>query len=195
MTGCVEIGGGDIQPTLYYTLEPVPAVTASGTAEVETFVVGLGKIEMPDYLDRKEIVVRKRRNELRYTANNLWAERPGDSLPRVLALNISRQSNSPVEVHALPWNDYANPGVVILVEVHALEGQESPSARVNLEVSWSIQSLPDGVVLKKGSYQSSGLSWNTGDYADLAKSLSDELAALGRLIGSDLAEIHETFFK
>ena len=163
VTGCLGIGGGDAQPTLYYTLEPVEAVTGGETTGAVGIHVGLEKVNIPGYLDRKEIVVRTRHNELRYTANHLWAERLGGSLPRVLAQNITRQMNKPAQMYTLPWPDVVEPDLSVSIEVHAFEGQENPDSEVLLELSWNIRSTPDGTVLKKGTHQSSSLNWDAGN--------------------------------
>jgi len=195
VTGCIGIGGGDTQPTLYYTLAAVPAVEKLVSPEEGNAVVGLGKVEIPEYLDRKEIIVRTRHNELRYTANHLWAERPGDSLPRVLAQNIERQINIPAHVYPLPWPDIVKPALMVLLEVQTFEGQEAPEAAVLFHVNWMIQSIPDGTLLKQGNHLASNVDWVAGDYSELADKLSSELATAGRLIGMDVSEIYETLLK
>ena len=101
-SGCLSIGQEDSQPTLYYTLEPVDVSPIPDSSSEKPFVVGLDRIEVPSYLDRREIVVRTGGNELRYTERHLWAERPSDSLQRLLSMNIERQASIAVEIHSLP---------------------------------------------------------------------------------------------
>jgi uncharacterized lipoprotein YmbA len=189
--GCLNIGEGDVQPTLYYNLEPVEVPPVALSSEMEHMIVGLDRIDVPDYLNRREIVVRTGRNEMRYTERHLWAERPSDSLQRLLALNIERQSSRPVEIHALPWPDHSSPNWVVYLDVLSFEGQESPETALLLEVSWTIQSTEDGSILKQGNYRGEHLSWSAGNYASLAGGLSKGLADLGRLIAKDLEEIND----
>lgn len=195
VSGCIGIGGGDVEPTLYYTLEPVESSSDIEPIETGGLVVGLERVEVPDHLDRKEIVVRTRPNELRYTANHLWAERLGTSLPRILTQDMVRQINGPVRVYSLPWPDEVVPDLTVLLEIHAFEAQQSPDSMVLLDISWSIRSLPDGDVLKQGNHRGKDLNWDGGNYAHLAETLSDELAWVARLIGSDIAVINDTFVK
>lgn len=186
-SGCLSLGGGDPQPTSYYTLEPVGVspLVSSESSEAPV-VVGLDRIEVPSYLDRREIAVRTGDNELRFTGRNLWAERPTETLHRLLSLNIERQASIPMTVHGLPWPDHAEPEWVVHVLFESFEGRESPSSELLFEVSWTLLSTRDGAVAKQGHYVGSNLDWNRGDYASLARGLSKGLADLGRLVAKDL---------
>ena len=186
LAGCFSLGQGDAQPTLYYTLEPVDASPVSTPDSASPIVVGLDRIEVPSYLDRREIVVRTGDNELRYTERHLWAERPSDSLQRLLSMNIKRQASMAVEVHGLPWPDHSNPDWVLQLNLESFEGQESPGTELLLEASWTIQSTADGSIAKQGHYRAVNLDWSKGDYSSLARGLSKGLEDLGRLIAKDL---------
>ena len=188
-SGCLSLGEGDAQPTLYYTLESVDMSPLQADDSKEPLVVGLERIVVPSYLDRREIVVRTGENELRYTARHLWAERPSDSLQRLLSMNIERQASMALEVHSLPWPDHADPEWVAHLNIESFEGQESPRARLRLEASWTIQSTRDGSVAKQGHFSGDQLDWSKGDYSGLARGLSDGLADLGRLIAKDLEAV------
>ena len=184
--GCFSLGQGDAQPTLYYTLEPVDASPLQGNGSENPVIVGLERIEVPSYLDRREIVVRTGDNELRYTERHLWAERPSDSLQRLLSMDIERQASVAMEVHGLPWPDHSHPEWVIHLNIESFEGQESPGTELLLEASWTVQSTQDGSIAKQGHYAASNLDWTKGDYSSLARGLSQGLTDLGRLVAKDL---------
>jgi uncharacterized lipoprotein YmbA len=151
--GCIGIGGeGDLQPTHYFTLKAIDPVEAGGNFGEIVIEVGFDQVEVPDYLDRKEIAVRTGENELRYTERNLWAERPSVSLQRILTQNIERQSSKVLSVHALPWPDHSDPDIVVHLNFQSFEAQESPEARLLLKVSWTVQSTRDGTIYKQGYY-------------------------------------------
>lgn len=188
-TGCFSLGQGDAQPTLYYTLEPVDISPIQREGVVEPLIVGLDGIEVPSYLDRREIVVRTGDNELRYTARHLWAERPSDSLQRLLSMNIERQASIGMEVHSLPWPDHSDPEWVVRLNIESFEGQESPRTELLLEAAWTIQSTRDGTIATQGHYTGSQLVWSKGDYSSLARGLSKGLEDLGRLIAKDLEAV------
>lgn len=184
--GCVGIGGnGEVQPTFYYTLEPmdVPSYESSDDSRI---AVGLDRIEVADYLNQREMTIRTGSNEIRYTERHLWAEKPSDSIQRVLALNIERQSNKSFEAFALPWPDHSDPEFVLRLEIDAFEGQESPGAKLLVEVSWRIHNNSSGEFLMEGRYEGARLSWRAGDYSELAEGLSTELAVVAQMISTDL---------
>ena len=149
-------------------------------------VVGLDRIEVPSYLDRREIAVRTGDNEIRFTGRNLWAERPTETLQRLLSLNVERQASIPMTVHGLPWPDHAEPEWVVHILFESFEGRESPRSELLFEVSWTIHSTQQETKVKHGHYVGSNLDWSRGDYASLAKGLSKGLADLGRLLAKDL---------
>lgn len=188
--GCIGLGGGgDLQPAYYYTLESVEAPPAAASTAGAPIAVGLDRIVFPDFLNRKEIALRTGGNQVRFTANHLWAERPGDGFQRLLSLNIERQASLPVEVYGLPWPDHSEPDWVVYLEVQSFEGREGAETAVTLDVTWSIRPVRGDGRVKEGSYQASGLEWTRGDYASLAAGLSEGLIHLGRLIAKDIEEL------
>ena len=190
--GCVGLGGGgEVQPTYYYTLEPVDVPRLLEESEEPRLVIGLERVNVPEYLDRREITVRTGSNELRYTERHLWAEMPSDSIPRVLGLNIERQANASIEIHALPWPDHADPGWVVTMDIQSFEGQESPESNLLLKITWSIQSTKSGEFIKQGHFDGGRLDWQAGDYSALARGLSEGLTSIGRLIAKDLEELRQ----
>lgn len=190
--GCIGIGGNnEFQPTRYYTLQATghTQLVAGGQDTVE---VGIDQIDIPDYLNRREIALRTGENELRYTDRHLWAERPTVALERILTKNIERQSDSSLTVYGLPWPDHAHPEIVLKLSFQSFEGQESPNATVLLEVSWTIQSASEGTIFKQGIFSGGDLKWQRGDYSSLASGLSESLVALGQMIAADLDEVVES---
>ena len=101
-------------------------------------------------------------------------------------MNIERQSNVPLEAYALPWPDHSDPKYVLRIEIDAFEGQESPDSELLIEMSWRIYNNSSGKLLKEGRFEGSNLSWRAGNYSELALGLSNGLAAVARMISSDL---------
>ena len=194
--GCIGIGGeGDLQPTYYYTLKAIDPIETGDLAEETVIEVGFDQVEVPDYLDRKEIAVRTGENELRYTERNLWAERPSVSLQRILTQNIERQSSKVLSVHALPWPDHSDPDIVVNLNFQSFEAQESPDPRLLLAVSWTIQSTRDGTIYKQGYFGGDNLKWNKGNYSNLARGLSNGLSTVSQLIAEDLDDVVDQLWK
>lgn len=76
------------QPTRFYSLaaiEDAGARDATGARET----VGVGPVDLPRYLDRPQIVSRDGRYRLRLADFDNWAEPLENSVPRVLARNLT----------------------------------------------------------------------------------------------------------
>lgn len=79
-------------PTTYYTLaaESSPANTPA-PARRGPAIVALGPVQMPDYLDRPQIVVRETDYRLHLATADVWAAPLSDMVPRVLIDDLSRR--------------------------------------------------------------------------------------------------------
>lgn len=73
-----------------YVMSPAPAPVQQAAGEQVEAVL---RVRVPDYLDRPQIVSRSGANELEISDTDRWAEPLSESIPRVLAENLS---------HALP---------------------------------------------------------------------------------------------
>jgi uncharacterized lipoprotein YmbA len=77
-------------PTRFYVLSSLPASGAeSRNAKLEDCTaVGVGPVELPDYLDRTEIVTRVSPNKLELAQFDQWAESLESNFSLVLAENL-----------------------------------------------------------------------------------------------------------
>src|SRR4026208_1552930 len=92
-SGLVFSGCLNLQPvaekTRFYVLSPLQA-TASGTpANGEYLALGIGRIDVPDYLQPKQIAVRKGNHEIEYSKMLYWAERLDKGIQRALGANLA----------------------------------------------------------------------------------------------------------
>ena len=71
-------------PSRFYVLSPVASDTTAPPT-VSAPAIGVGPVELPDYLGRPEIVVRSGAYELRYNETQRWAETLRDNVTSVLA--------------------------------------------------------------------------------------------------------------
>lgn len=92
-------GCGTTPPPRLYLLD-FPAVPALAGVE-HGVAVGIGPIELPQYLDRPQIVTRTGGNELHKSEANQWAEPLKHSVTRVLVVAVGRRLDSN-RIYALP---------------------------------------------------------------------------------------------
>ena len=96
--GCIS---GTTAPSSFYVLNPITDAKKETPqiSEKETILIGVGNIELPNYLDRPQIVTRITNNKLKLGEFDMWAENLSDSFPVILADNLSNLlSDQPVAI-------------------------------------------------------------------------------------------------
>ena len=88
LAGCV---GGTSAPTQFYMLNPVSqtALDPARASTSSTVRVSLDPVEVPEYLNRPQIVTHLDRSKYQLDEFNQWMEPLGDNLTRVIAENLS----------------------------------------------------------------------------------------------------------
>jgi uncharacterized lipoprotein YmbA len=81
---------GSSPPDLY-TLSPVGTAGAERSPEVPPAVIAIGSVNLPDYLDRPQIVTRQSGYELQLAPDDRWAAPLYDMVPRVLVEDIAQR--------------------------------------------------------------------------------------------------------
>ncbi len=177
------VGCASNAPSRYYVLSPL---TGEGkvTPEESCVNVGMGPIKLPEYVNRPQIVIRTAPNELVLSYFDLWAEPLTDSVPRMLAENISRLICTR-EVLLYPWKPSRAPDYRVEVEVLHMDGTLGKT--VDLEAWWNVSyGAEKARVTKRSSYSEPAAGQ---DYDALVQAHSRALAALSRDIAGALKEL------
>jgi uncharacterized lipoprotein YmbA len=126
-------------PVEFYTLNPLSGMEGQvNTAETDQKLsVGVGPVEIPEILDRPQIVTRSGPNKLQVDEFHRWAGRLDENFARVLAENISLLLGTD-QVVVYPWQADFKPRYRIALEVRYFEGQWGED--VLLEVLWTLAS-------------------------------------------------------
>ena len=119
-------------PPKYYTLTPL---AAPATVLDATVAVSIGPFELPDYLDRPQMITRTLGSGLRLEDTHRWAESLEDAFVRTLATNVSRRLGSDA-VHEFrsPGSGGASDRVSGTVQRFDVD----EDGRAILEVQWSV---------------------------------------------------------
>jgi uncharacterized lipoprotein YmbA len=96
----------------YFLLRPL-AEAGSGPA-LDDLVLGVGPMNVPDYLDRTEMIELVGPYEVRYSAQDRWVEPLGTQLRRVLAENLMTLLR-PGRVVEYPWYEAERVGLQVEV--------------------------------------------------------------------------------
>jgi uncharacterized lipoprotein YmbA len=161
-------------------LEPLsdPSPRGRTSSENRCVSIGIGPVEIPDYLDQPQIVTRATTSEIRLAEYERWAEPLKDNFTRVLAQNLSNLVCIK-EISFFPWRreiprDYR-------VEVKVIRFDGSPGDKVILEAWWRLVS-GDGKILLQSRRSNFSESVDGGDYKSLVLTHSRAHAALSREI-------------
>lgn len=138
LAGCART-----QPTTLFILEPVSqSGSGQGVEPLGRNVgIGIGPVEIPDYLDRPQIITRTNRNELHMSEYNRWAEPLGENFTRTLAGNLSAFLVTD-RIYTYPWDTPEAVGYQVLVNVSRFDAE--PGGNAVLKARWSLVARKDG---------------------------------------------------
>jgi uncharacterized protein len=174
------VGCASSPPSHHYVLSPLTA--ESKVPEESCISIGIGPVKLPEYVNRPQIVNRTSPNELTFSSFDLWAEPLTDSVPRMLAENISRLICTK-EVVLFPWRPSLTPEYRVEVELLQLDG--ALGSTVSLEAWWSVGYAKTRVTRKAiYSEPAAGKGYDT-----LVQAHSRAIAALSRDIAGALKEL------
>ncbi len=183
--------GKQSTPPRYYVLNSLPEKTERlATAETKVPTVGVGRVEIPSYLDRPQIVRRIGENELKANEFQRWAESLSDSTTRTLRENLS-ELLGPDKVTAFPWltpfkRDY---------EVHVVVLRFEPLNNIHeveLRVFWRLM-VPgsrDPLKVRESSYRKS-IAGPGHDYSHVVQTMSDVWSDFSRDVAQAVLELPE----
>jgi len=174
-------------PTQFYKLNSLPSIQQENPAALfgMDIAIGVGPVELPEFLDRPQIVTRKSQNQVEIAEFHRWASSlPGD-FSRVLAKNISTLLPTD-RVAVYPWDDTFSPTYQVKLNVEQFDGQLG--ARVFLRVIWSLvgQEGKKELVVRKTLIEEPVL---TNDYNGLVAAQSNALATLSREIVEEIRKL------
>jgi uncharacterized lipoprotein YmbA len=175
------VGCASSPPSHHYVLSPLIGATKTPSEE-SCPSVGIGPIKLPEYVNRQQIVTRTTPNELKLSYFDLWAEPLADSVPRMLAENISRLICTK-EVVFFPWRPSRIPDYRVEVEVLQMDG--TLGGTVSLDAWWSVMHGTTRVT-RKATYSEPVAGQ---DYDALVQAESRTLAALSRDIAGALRQM------
>jgi uncharacterized protein len=145
-------------------------------------LIGIGPIEVADYLNRSQIIDNQSNNSLNMADNAFWAEPLDKSIARVTALNLANSTRSFVY---FPWRIDSKPRYSIRVRVDELSRTAN---QAKLNANWElIDNDTKSNLLRKNFTRS--ISVDSGAKA-LAQAYSKLLADLAGEMDIELNKIH-----
>jgi uncharacterized protein len=174
-------------PTAFYTLTAVTkAETAGqGSAPMRDLAVGIGPVQIPEYLDRPQIVTRTAPDKLTLSEFNRWGGSLRQDFPRVLAENVAALLGTD-RVLAYPWGDRLEPAYGVALDVQQFDGDLGGA--VVLKATWIVTGREGKTPLAVRKTEIQEPVSGT-DYDALVSAQSRALAALSREIAGEIRRL------
>lgn len=167
-------------PNHYYKLSAHDLAPPTGT----TPSIGVGPINVPEYLSRENLVLNSLDNSLQVSAVDLWAEPLDNGIQRVLVLNLAALQQTQ-NVQFFPWHLKRAPDYG--VKVNVLELDASPAEAV-LVAEWLVYRTADsGAVKQQITRLQVPLASGTPVAEQIAQAYSKLLYQLSEIIANAIA--------
>lgn len=125
----------------FYTLTPLsPQETKQSFPAANAVSVSIAPVEIPDYLERPQIVTRDGHNELNLAEFDRWAGSLSENISAVLAENLGLLLGSD-RVYVYPLMRAENADYAVAMRILRLDG--TLGDRVLLKAQWTLSSGPD----------------------------------------------------
>ncbi len=173
-------------PVNYYTLS---ADASAAPADPENSVVlGIGPLNLPDYLDRSQIVTRGAGSELIVDDFNRWAEPLGTALHQAVAINVDKMLNGVVAV-TFPFDSIVQDRVGYRLLGNISKFDADASGLVALEIQWGIAKVEAETVVKPRRARYEAQATEAGDPSAIAKAMSEAVLKLSRDIADEFSSV------
>ncbi len=183
LAGSLLVGCQQSPRKQYYALSATPP--ANHTAPI-TNTLGLGPIEVADYLRNSHIIINRNANHLQVTDNAYWGEPLQKGIARVIAVNLmNHQTNTLIE--NFPWRSDATPTLSVRLTVYDLQFTNGEAA---INASWKLINNKTKTVLSQQHFVRNKPSGESA--AQIAASYSELLAELAEEMHSAVVAIQPT---
>ena len=126
-------GCGSTPVTHFYTLSPAPAPAPAAPGSAPT--VAIGAVQLPDGLDRPQIVLRGAGNQVSFSEFERWLGSPKDEIALAVAGGL-KQALGGASVYAYPMSAGMSADVSVLLHVQRFDSVLGDAATV--DVLWQV---------------------------------------------------------
>ena len=178
------VGCGTSPKTQLYILNSIDRDTSVQQSEVQSMVIKVGPVSIPDTLDQQQIVTRLGSNALHADEYNRWSGDFQDDIQRILGENISILL--PTSQVALGQETMLMPiDFQVIINVREFDGPLG--GVVTLNANWTVARKGEKktVVAKKSVLQE---KTNGTDYKDYVAAQSRLLAKLSHEIANEIGD-------
>lgn len=176
---CISIGARESPDTHHYVLSPVIEAPSGETASpAAPLVVGVGPVNLPAYLDRPQMVIRRAPDSIEIREFDQWGEPLRDGIIRVVAVNLARLLPES-RVVTFPWRSTEDIRYQVVLDIGQMDGPAGGS--VALDARWRVLDRSGSEVAARVSRLSEPAGADTA-----AAAMSRALGALSHDIAREL---------
>ncbi len=169
-------GCGSTPPSNYYLL----SADVRTTGLDQSPAIGIGPVDIPEYLNRNSMVYSKTGNQLHIESAERWAEPLKDGIRRVVGLNLAAELGTQ-NLQSFPWSPGQTPDYGVTLRVLALDASRDSAEAL---VEWELRHPANGATLtRRMSRLQTGLPGGELSpaalppaYSELFRQLSAEMA-------------------
>lgn len=187
LSGC----GAVSEPSKFYLLN---SLSPSDDAIVKVplnLAIGIGPVDIPEYVDRPQIVTRVSANELNLDEFHKWAEPLKKNIPQVLADNVSVLMKTD-HVASYPWKRTTQIDYQVTVDITRMD--TAPDGEAHLIARWQIFGEDTRTVLDTQTSHFTASLQGTG-YAAVVSAINQTISDLSRSIGKSIISVHSKIKK
>jgi uncharacterized lipoprotein YmbA len=182
-------GCASTEPSRFYTLNSIKSSDTVQQSSPHELLVMIGPVEIPDYLDRPQIVSRTSQNEVTFSEFQRWAGSLKDDITRVLSEDLTELlSEDAISVSPWEWGTQSD----YRVSVHIRRFDIMPEGTVLLNARCTIIGA-DGMTQL--------LMWETSvsepiheqTYDAKVSSMSEALEKLSKDIAKKIREVSQEY--
>jgi uncharacterized lipoprotein YmbA len=182
LVGC--LGPGTTRPTRLFVLNAT-ATQSEANARTTDLRLGVGRVSIPERLNRSQIVTRTGANEVQLATFSQWAEPLEKSIPRVLSENLAKLTGTD-QVAVYPWPTQLEIDLKVEIAVLEFEGNSDGEVALSARWRWVRADGSEASPLRGSTYAESATD---PSIEALVAAMSRALASLSREIASAIPSV------
>ena len=129
----------------FYQLHTVQTSTTNKATNLKHTVIGVAEVDIPEYLDKPEVVTRLSQGRLQVNETERWAGAFDKNIQSVLTENLSMML-SQYSFMSYPWDEPVKEQYRIYLSIEHFDG-DTTTGMVRLEGRWTLVNMNDHSVV------------------------------------------------
>ena len=181
LSGCIS---NTSKPASFYVINASESLQSLLDENRKGPAIKISAVDIPPYLDRKQIVTRQTDNQLHFSEQHRWAGRFRKNLSRVMARNLSQLLGN-ADVAVSPSSLPIKASYQVAIEISRFE--RDVSGYVVLSASWRIVRDKDMSLVISGSETfKSSMTSEIQDYRATVSAMAETYSRLSVMIANNL---------